>query len=160
MDELFSTADLNRLYRYGLSLCHNEEDAWDLLQAGLERYLRAGPPDSAGRVPYVMRSMRNLRIDGLRRDTVVRFEPLPEGDGPVDLDLRALEELVISEEAFSAAWSKMNAAEREILFLWAVEGYSVREVAEHIHRPRNTVLSIIHRVRLRLTPGAARESKP
>jgi RNA polymerase sigma-70 factor (ECF subfamily) len=45
----------------------------------------------------------------------------------------------------------MTTAEREILFLWAVEGYSTDEVARHLDRPRGSVLSIIHRMRKRLT---------
>ena len=47
-------------------------------------------------------------------------------------------------------WPSLSFMEREILFLWAVEGYSTDEVASQLDRPRNTVLSIIHRMRKRL----------
>jgi RNA polymerase sigma-70 factor (ECF subfamily) len=48
------------------------------------------------------------------------------------------------------AWAELSIVEREILYLWAVEGYSTDEVAGHLDKPRNTVLSIIHRMRQRL----------
>ena len=44
----------------------------------------------------------------------------------------------------------MRVEEREALFLWAVEGYTAREIAEMCSSPINTVLSRLHRGRRKL----------
>jgi DNA-directed RNA polymerase specialized sigma24 family protein len=62
----------------------------------------------------------------------------PEADRLVDAD---------------ALWEgllHLRVEEREALYLHLVEGWSAREVSEKVHKPRNTVLSLIHRGRARL----------
>ena len=36
------------------------------------------------------------------------------------------------------------------MYLWAVEGYSTSELAEFLEMPRGTLLSKIHRLRIRV----------
>ena len=47
--------------------------------------------------------------------------------------------------------------EREALYMNAVEGYSAREIAELTDRPRNTVLSLIHRGKKKFRDAIRRE---
>lgn len=151
MTRVFDDGELNRLYRYCRALCDSEADAFDLLQSGVERCLRRPPDDDGRRMAYARRVMSNLRRDELRRRRVVTFEPLDEEPTTLDTRLAGLEETVITEDELGAVWRRLSDAEREILFLWAVEGYSLTDVAEHLGRPRGTVLSMVHRLRRRLT---------
>ncbi len=147
---MFDEATLNRLYRYCCSLCDQPSDAYDLLQAGVERCLRSPPAQSQSSRAYAMRIIRNLHIDQLRRGKIVEFETFDEASHPVDYDIASLEDIVMDAAQLDAVWPKLKSAEREILFLWAVEGYSTDEVAGLLDRSRNTILSIIHRLRRRL----------
>lgn len=147
---MFDQATLNRLYRYCYSLCDQPSDAYDLLQGGVERCLRSPPNRSQATYPYAMRIIRNLFVDQMRRRNILAFETFDEATHPVDYDIASLEDIALDRARLDAIWPALTIAEREILFLWAVEGYSTDEVAGHLGKPRNTVLSIIHRMRKRL----------
>ena len=60
------------------------------------------------------------------------------------------------------ALAELTPGEREMLYLFIVEGYTAREISEMTDRPRNTVLSIVHRaqkkLRARLKHGESQES--
>jgi RNA polymerase sigma-70 factor (ECF subfamily) len=147
---MFDRDTLNRLYRYSRSLCEQDSDAFDLLQSALERCVRTPPRDPAAAVSYAMKVIRNLFVDQCRSDARVSLEPFDEHGSALDFDLSGLESLMMDRSELELAWAELSVVEREILYLWAVEGYSTNEVAGHLDRPRNTVLSIIHRMRQRL----------
>ena len=147
---MFDHDALNRLYRYSRSLCEQDSDAFDLLQSALERCVRTPPRESAAAVSYAMRIIRNLFIDQRRSDARVMLEPFEEQGVTVDFDLSSLEDLALDRAELEMVWAELSVVEREILYLWAVEGYSTDEVARHLEKPRHTVLSIIHRMRQRL----------
>ena len=150
---MFDHADLNRLYRYCRALCDQESDAYDLLQSAMERCVKRPPKESASQIGYAMRVIRNLFIDQLRSSARASFEPFDDGNAGHGFDLASLETTMLGRSELEAVWSEMTAIEREILYLWAVEGYSTDEVARHLDKPRNSVLSIIHRMRKRLKAG-------
>jgi RNA polymerase sigma-70 factor (ECF subfamily) len=141
---------LNRLYRYCRVLCEQESDACDLLQGAMERCIKAPPRRDGAAISYALRVIRNLFIDQRRSDARVRLEPFDEDGVALDFDLASLERTVLEQDELEAVWSEMTVVEREILYLWAVEGHSTDEVAAHLDKPRNSVLSIIHRMRKRL----------
>lgn len=147
---MFDQATLNRLYRYCRSLCEQESDAFDLLQSAVERCLRVPPNDSDATYPYTMRTIRNVFIDQYRRKQKLAFESFDEATQAIDYDIASLEEIALDRVELDHLWPTLSIVEREILFLWAVEGYSTDEVASHLEKPRNTILSIIHRMRQRL----------
>jgi len=154
---VFDDAELNRLFRYCRALTDSEADAFDLLQGGMERCLRTPPADSERRIAYAMKIMSNLWRDGLRRERVVHFEPLDDEPTALDPALEGLEAALITRDELDHAWRELREDEREILFLWAVEGYTLAEVAIHLDRPKGSVLSIVHRMRRRLRPESAKE---
>ena len=78
------------------------------------------------------------------------LEPFDEDTVTVDFDLASLEITALDRNELEQVWTEMTVVEREILYLWAVEGYSTDEVAKHLQKPRNSVLSIVHRMRKRL----------
>jgi RNA polymerase sigma-70 factor (ECF subfamily) len=151
---VFDQATLNRLYRYCRSLCEQESDAFDLLQDAVERCLRSPPDNSAAAHSYTLRIIRNVFIDQYRRKQKIAFEFFDEAAHAVDYDIASLENLVLDRVELDQIWPALSIVEREILFLWAVEGYSTDEVARHLDKPRNSVLSIIHRMRKRLRTSA------
>ncbi len=139
MDELEEL--LQRGYRYAVALCGDPAQADDLLQDAWTGLLqRDGPRTKA----YLFRCIKNRWIDAYRRGQLVPFDELPDelaappGSSLADRDtlLRALEVL--------------RPEEREALYLCAVEGHTAAEAGELLDRPRNTVLSLVHRGRARL----------
>ena len=140
---------LQRLFRYGFSLTHDEDAAYDLVQDALETSLRKAPFNTAAAMSYVQSIMRNRFIDQYRRDhrhPTVSFDD----NQPVNIDLRVLEDTVIAEHEVEAIMTGLEPLERELLFFWAVEGYTAQEIARHIDCPRGTVLSRIHRLRQKI----------
>lgn len=154
---MFDDGELNRLYRYCRAVAETEADAFDLLQSGIERCLRAPPRDDTRRVAYAIRTIGNLWRDEWRRRQVVQFEPLADEPTPLEVDLAGLESIMIERDELDHVWQTLTDPEREILFLWAVEGYTMTEVADHLGRPKGTVLSIVHRMRQRLRQTGAKE---
>ncbi len=152
---MFDQALLNRLYRYCRSLCEQDSDAFDLLQNAVERCLKSPPENSAAICSYAMRTIRNVFIDQYRRKQKLAFEVFDEATQAVDYDIASLQDIVLDRIELDQVWPTLSVVEREILFLWAVEGYSTDEVACQLEKPRNTILSIIHRMRKRLKKTAA-----
>lgn len=167
---VFDRDALNRVYRYALALCNDEALAADLLQDGLERYLRAaaqldqphgdmaegdkaeGNRASAAHPEALLRRIvRNRCIDlwRARRDE----EPF-DAEAPhiaaLALDVTSLEDCLIAEDELARLWATLAPAERELLHLWAVEGHTAQEIAALQACPRGTVLARIHRLRQRL----------
>jgi len=143
--------ELNSLFAYGMTLTGNRDQALELVQACLARYLERVPDADTVQQPlaYVRRMMRNQFLDDQRwrsRRVEEEFDDAVHSPG-IEQDLEAL---LVDEIAVESVWRKMNAAEREVVHFWAIEGMSAAEIALHLGIPRNTVLSRLHRVRLRL----------
>lgn len=151
---MFDKRTLNRLYRYCSSLCDQESDAFDLLQSAVERCLRSPPDNSDVLYSYAMRTVRNVFIDQYRRKQRVALEEFDDAVHAIDYDIVSLEDVAMERAELDQVWLTLSIVEREILFLWAVEGYSTDEVARQLGKPRNSVLSIIHRMRKRLQLSA------
>ena len=161
---MFDKDTLNRFYRYCLSLTHAPDTAYDLLQSSLEKVLRRqkARQDRSDELPplgYLYAIARNAFIDGQRHRTRFPSEPLDEettGGGAVSsVGFSALEDLMLDRSTVVSLMSQLEASERELLYLWAVEGYTIQEIAEHMHTPRGTLLSRLHRLRARIQRAIA-----
>jgi len=131
---------LDRGYRYALSLTHDSPTAEDLLQDAWSGVLASGGTWSR---PYLFRAIKNKWIDEHRRGQIVDFHPLEE-DVPVQANTGDL------ARDLDAALAILRPQEREALYLNVVEGWTAQELAERLDRPRNTILSLIHRARIKL----------
>lgn len=142
----FNRNELNNLYRYGVALCNSQDDAYDLLQHALEKYLRkpAGY-NNASNLAYVRTIMRNRFIDEHRKST--RFPEVEYDDSLFAIDESALEDVVIAQIDLVSIWKELNVIEREILYNWAIEGMTAQEIADQIDVPRSTILSRLYRIR-------------
>lgn len=147
---MYTTEQLQSLFRYGFSLTSDEQSAHDILQDAIETCLRKPPIQSQALISYTRSIMRNKFIDQTRHNKRFPMESIEDDTSAVDLDVRMLEDVVIDSVLLDTIWKELDTIEREILYLWAVEGFTTSELAEQLAKPKGTILSIIHRLRKRL----------
>jgi RNA polymerase sigma-70 factor (ECF subfamily) len=141
---------LDRGFRYGVALTHNEMQAEDLVQEACMRMIKKQQPWEPG---YFFAIIRNRFIELYRhrkKFPSISFEEVNGKEVPAEKLLRDAEELTANTESLEKALANLTAGEREILFLFVIEGYTAKEISEMIDRPRNSVLSIIYRSRMKL----------
>ena len=132
---------LNRAYRYALSLTHNENDAFDLVQSSYLKLVEKGKPLL---ISYLITTIKNLNIDHKRREKVKR-------SWLEELNIKTKYEPLFSVEPFlEKILYALSDKNREILFLSIVEEYTAQEIADTLNIPRGTVLSILHRTKQKL----------
>ncbi|NGN96285.1 RNA polymerase sigma factor [Grimontia sp. S25] len=150
--ETFDEELLNQLYRYAYSLCQDESLAFDLVQSSCEKALRLNNLRKRKKA-YLMTTIRNAFIDQYRRrhlELVVEANELDSVIQNDSLTMRSLEELQIEKENVKLVLEELSPQERELLFLWAVEGKTLQEIASLTDTPIGTLLSRIRRMRKRL----------
>lgn len=152
---IFDPGSLNKLFRYCLALCGERDDADDLLQDCVEKYLSANTSKISNHLAFVKRVARNRFFDIQRRNQRVQFDVIDDVESLEGIE-RELESVLIDELTLKKLWSNLSTLERETVFLWAVEGMSATEIAAATETPRATILSRLRRIRLRL--GQKRDS--
>jgi len=168
---MFNKEELNQLYRYALSLSANEQTAYDLVQSGVERYLKKisimpespknqlkNPLGSPIENPlaYIKSTIRNCYFDLERHRKVVSIISIDGDDasnmdnyiGLVDSD--PMEDVLINQQEVQQLLASLNAQENELLYLWAVEEHTVEEISRIYAKPRGTMLSKLHRLKKRI----------
>jgi len=146
---MFDQQQLNQLYQYCLSLTSHSANAYDLLQTALEKFLKQDKRQVESHMGYIRRIIRNQFIDDCRRQQIIAFDPIEDTEA-LSLETRSLDQVMIEQDLVEKAWVLLNTAEREILYLWAMLGYSSSEIAKELDSPRGTVLSRIHRLKQKL----------
>ena len=137
---------LDQLYRYCYALTTDRDNAYDLLQTAVRKYLEKPIRQSAATLPYIRKIIRNQFIDDARRAKCIAFESI-ENTETIALDTMTLDNILINEELADIAWSTLDAAERETMYLCSIEGYTAAEISAETNVPRGTVLSRIYRIR-------------
>ena len=147
---VFDREVLQKLYRYACTLCVNQDDAYDLLQYALEKYIHNRSDSKQGsEVSYLRTIIRNRFIDEYRR--LKRFpEESYDDETTLAIDVASLEDTVLAQVELELVWKKFDPFEREILYYWAVEEMTAQEISDQINKPRGTVLSRIHRLRKKI----------
>lgn len=142
---------LERGMAYAFSLAHDRTTAEDLLQEACLSVLKAGGDWTRG---YLFAAIRTRFLDRCRRERLVTIEPVEDpgelGVSDVPEALGDGELFEVESEELLEALGELRPAQREALYLAAIEGYTAREIAELTDRPRGTVLSLLHRARGRL----------
>lgn len=146
---MFNKDALQQLYRYSYSLTCDEHDAYDLLQGALEKFIKLNV-EANQPVAYMKRIIYNRFIDECRREKIVQFESTEEADFPADFDVQTLEELLVNENMAEQILQSLEPNEREIMYCWAIEGFSTSEIAIKLEMPKGTILSKIYRMRKKL----------
>lgn len=147
---MFTDPDLNRLFRYCFSLTQNEDDAMDLLQLGLEKYLKVNPGSVSHPVNYMFRIIRNQFIDDYRLRNKRVVEEYNELTTVVEMESKSLEDLYLARSELEFLLNKMAPLERELLYFWAVEEYTLDEISQLFQVPKGTLVSKIHRIRKKM----------
>lgn len=145
---------LNKLYRYAYTLTANEADAYDLLHSAIETSLNRPSASTDKNIAYIRVIMRNRYIDEYRHKQTFPLDHINDHH-PVSMNESSLEDVIIASHDLSLLWKILEPVDREVLFLWAVEGYNMREISEKLAISRGTLLSRIHRLRKRLSADVA-----
>ena len=80
---------------------------------------------------------------------VVQFDRLEDPELYSHLE-ESLEQIIVDKLTIERVWQSLNSAEREVVYLWAVEEMTASEIALHLDLPRGTVLSRLFRLRKRV----------
>lgn len=137
---------LDRGYRYAMSLTHDPVEAEDLLHDAWVSVLKGGGPRTGA---YLIHAVRSRWIDAHRRARIVPMVPLLE-PAQVAAEQRGIGDAAADRQQIELLLGELGAEQREILFLSVVEGWSTAEIGQLLERPRNTVLSMLHRAKLKL----------
>lgn len=143
-----------RLRRFAWSLCGNRADADDLVQAACLRALeRTGQFTPGTRLDaWMFRILRSIRIDRARAEGRRGTQADPEELEHVSdqgLGARLVEDRLTLERV-REAMTLLPEAQREVLALVCIEGYSYRDAAEVLGVPTGTVMSRLSRARQNL----------
>ena len=135
-------------YRYACALQQDPGEAQGLVH---EAWLRASrmqpaPPDKA----LLFRCVRNIHIDQYRRSQHVRFSAVDDLGRDAGDQTGSFDVVEVPDAQLQSALNQLRDTEREALFLSVVEGYTANEIAALTGSSRGTVLSLIHRARLKL----------
>ena len=143
MEPLY-TAIRPGVYAYALSLTRSIQDAEDVLHDAFLRICEAaGRYRPNGRpLPWVLTIARNLALSRLREHG--RADMLPYEDWE---KLTARLPRVTAEDrlVLYAALYRLTAAERQIVVLSVIEGYTTREIAAIVGSPQGTISSKLFR---------------
>lgn len=147
---MFSKEELNTFYRYCISLTGDENSAWDLLQCCLEKFVKHEPFEVNDSKAYFRRMLRNQFIDDQRKEGNQQLYELDEDKTVIPIDLRSLEDIIVDREMVEIILRSLTPHEREILFLWAVEGFTVQDISDDLCIPKGTLLSRLHRLKIKV----------
>ena len=146
---MFSKQQLNQLYQYAYSLTANRDEAYDLLQTCLEKYLRNQGSVKNARA-WMIKVMRNQFYDQVRRQQPELIDLNDSRLASISDELGSLEDMVIERDMIEQLWNELDYNEREILYFWAVLGCTSTQIAKSLDAPRGTIVSRIHRVKNKL----------
>ena len=144
---------LNQLFRFAVSLTHQDDAAYDLLQSCMEKFLKQKHRNIANPMAYMKQTIRNEFIDQTRRQRFqsdLKPELLESIDNEYAVQELSLESLHIQQEEVESLLGTMSPEERELLYLWAVEEYTIDEIAQIKQVPRGTLSSKLHRLKKRI----------
>lgn len=138
---------LQQAYRYAISLTNDHDTAKDIVHSAYANILERGNNTVKNQQAYFLRSIRNMFIDKKRFDNRWLTIPEDEHNNALDISLNTLESTTINQDLLKKLWAQFNPLERELLYLWAIEGYTVDEISLLTDTARGTLLSRIHRIR-------------
>lgn len=140
--------NLQKLFRYAYALTADEQDAYDLLYAAIETSLNKPAGNEEKQLAYIRAIMRNRFIDEYRRQQSFPLENIDDHSA-ISINGSSLENVVIASHDLAALWKDIEPFDRELLYYWVVEGFSMAEISEKLDISRGTLLSRVHRLRKR-----------
>ena len=151
---------LPRLRRFARSLSHNQHEADDLVQSGIERAWRNLEQFKPGAnlASWMFGIVKNAWVDSLRTRRRRNEVALPDDSG----EHPAVSPVDTSTEMWSVseAMSKLPEEQRLAIALVLVEGLSYKEAAEVLEIPVGTLTSRLARGRTALAAALEGEKPP
>ncbi|MEM9247538.1 MAG: RNA polymerase sigma factor [Pseudomonadota bacterium] len=152
---------LRAIWRYGYALSGSPDRADDLAQATCVRALeRHHQVSSTERLDaWFLTICRSIWLNELRAQSVRRAQSLdttPEAEMP---QIAASAEVNIFAREVLTEVMGLPEAQRDVVMLVFVEGYSYREAADILSVPLGTVMSRLHAARAKLRHLAAADTK-
>ena len=156
---MFSKEELNTFFRYCIALTGDENSAGDLLQCCLEKYVRRDTSGMEDLKAYFRRMIRNQFIDDQRKSGNQHLDESDEECTVIQIDARSLDDIIVEREQAELILRMLTPHEREILFLLAVEGFTVQDICRELGIPKGTLLSRLYRLKLKVKDklGSKRE---
>jgi RNA polymerase sigma-70 factor, ECF subfamily len=146
IDELLARYE-QRIYRFGLRMCGDEESAREVLQETMLAAFRNLPGfrGEAALSTWLFQIARSFCIKERRgaHPTSPIATDLPDGSAPLDQQLHARQ----IGEALASAIRELPAEQREVLVLRDVEGLSAHEAADVVGIEVGALKSRLHRAR-------------
>jgi len=155
---MLTDTDYQRAYRYAIALCGDRDMAYDVVHNAAANWLQAAPRNVVEPLGYFLRIVRNCFLADAKRAAMLRWTPLDEVAGVIATDMAPLEETFLQRVQLQRIWIDLRAAEREVLFLWAVEGFTIEEIAQQTATPKGTLLTRLHRLRKRFAETDSRRT--
>ncbi len=139
---------LQRLFAFARTIMGDGDAARDLVQEAAARALSAGrvPDDAAAYRAWMFRIVRNAALDELRRRRTHAANP----PSVTSIDLWAYDNDRIAKITVEQGLATLPTAQREIIALIDIAGFSYAEAAELLGVPPGTVMSRVARARLAL----------
>lgn len=133
----------NSILRYAYTYLHNREDAEEVLQETLIRFLQAKPlfVSKEHEKAWLLRVAGNLSKNKLRAEKIRQTDELKE-----ELVAQQREDLAFVWEAVS----RLPEKQRQAIHLFYHEGYSTRQIAQILEKNEATVRSDLGRAREKL----------
>ena len=133
-----------------MSLSNDHDLAKDLVHSAYVKVLETHTGHVDNLHYYFLRTIRNVVSDHMRLDK--RWSMIVDDDeeaknNTVDMTVDTLESITINQNILATLWLEFTAEERELLYLWAIEEYTMKEISELTDIPRGTLLSRVHRIR-------------
>ena len=136
------------LARYCYGICHDPEEAQDLVQETFLRALQSGDlfPDLGPQQQraWLYRTARNLMVDRFRR-AALEERTLPNLQEPEDQ-----EEAGYGSVEAQALLERLSPEDRALFTLRYQQGYTAPELAELLNQPSGTIRCRLSRIRSRL----------
>lgn len=146
------SAELPRLWRYGLVLSGNRDTAEDLVQATCVRALERADQFEAGtRLDrWLISILHSIWLNEVRSRKVRQGQGLVDADAVLVFDgLRDTETNILAAQVLREV-QDLPEAQRETVYLVYVEGLTYREAADTLAVPIGTVMSRLAAARAKL----------
>lgn len=144
----------NELARYCYGICHDLEEAQDLVQETFLRALQSGDlfPDLGPQQQraWLYRTVRNLMVDRFRR-AALEERTLPNLQEPEDQ-----EEAGYGSVEAQALLERLSPEDRALFTLRYQQGYTASELAELLNQPPGTIRCRLSRIRGKLQKEMAK----
>jgi RNA polymerase sigma-70 factor, ECF subfamily len=156
---MFNRTELNHFYRYCVALTGDADSAFDLLHGCIEKLMQRNHGAIKDLKRYFLRMIRNQFFDDLRKKGMRPTDEFDENKSIVAMGSKSLEDIVADRHEVERIMGLLAPGEREILFLWAVEEFTVQNIADHLGQPKGTVLSKLYRLKAKIRSKLGRGRK-